>query len=87
MKSAFTRSFNKQGLPARTTIMVEDGKKGGTKRGGKGGGAATAAAPADAEADDGGLGGELAEVRLVRNFLRDLWALSCWVDKKNWVGL
>lgn len=52
VKAAFTRTFNKNGLPVKTTIMVEDAKKTkGTKR-------AAAAEPADPE-----MGGEVAEVR------------------------
>lgn len=51
VKSAFTRAFNKCGLPVKTTIMVEDAKKSkGVKK----------AAPA--EPDDPEIGGELAEV-------------------------
>ena len=56
VKAAFTRSFNKAGLPTKTTIMVEDGKKG------KGRTAAPAAAVAD---EDEALGGELADVRTI----------------------
>eukprot|EP00892_Ulva_mutabilis_P010717 jgi/Ulvmu1/8017/UM004_0254.1 len=50
VKSAFTRTFNKSGLPVKTTIMVEDGKKS------KGGKRAAAQEPADSE-----IGGEVAE--------------------------
>lgn len=50
-KAAFTRSFNKSGLPVRCTIMVEDGKKSKGKK---------AAAPVDT--GDDALGGEIAEV-------------------------
>ena len=57
VKAAFTRSFNKAGLPVRTTIMVEDSKKGAKK----------AARPAAAAVDDeDALGGELADVRPAR---------------------
>lgn len=51
VKSAFTRQFNKSGLPVKTTIMVEDAKKT------KGGKKAVAVEPADPE-----IGGEVAEV-------------------------
>jgi hypothetical protein len=54
-KSAFTRSFNQAGLPVRTTIMVEDGKKSKRLR------AATVAI----EDGDEGFGGELADVRFL----------------------
>lgn len=51
VKSAFTRQFNKCGLPVKTTIMVEDAKKS------KGGKKAAAVEPGDPE-----IGGEVAEV-------------------------
>lgn len=53
VKSAFTRSFNKAGLPVRCTIMVEDGKKSKGKK----------AAPAPVDTGDDAIGGEIAEVR------------------------
>jgi hypothetical protein len=53
-KAAFTRSFNKAGLPVRTTIMVEDGKKGVKK---------AARPPPPADDDEDALGGEIADVR------------------------
>lgn len=56
VKSAFTRSFNKAGLPVRTTIMNDAAVK-------KGAGKAKAAAAAAADDDDAAVGGELAEVR------------------------
>lgn len=54
VKSAFTRSFNKAGLPVRCTIMVEDGKKSKGKK----------AAPPPVDTGDDAPGGEIAEVRL-----------------------
>jgi Replication factor RFC1 C terminal domain len=51
VKSAFTRSFNKVGLHAKTSIMVEDGKR--TARGQR----------PSAPDDDTEMEGELAEVR------------------------
>lgn len=53
VKSAFTRAFNKSGLPVKTTIMVEDAKK---TKGGKRPGAQETTVDPD-------VGGELAEVR------------------------
>jgi hypothetical protein len=50
VKSAFTRSFNKMGLPVKCTIMVEDGKKAKGARG------------KVADLDDEEVGGEIAEV-------------------------
>jgi hypothetical protein len=62
-KSAFTRSFNQAGLPVRTSIMVEDAKKGRKPR--------AAAAPVDDGSE--AFGGELADVRL----LYSLEPLNC----------
>ena len=53
VKSAFTRSFNKAGLPVRCTIMVEDGKKSKGKK----------AAPPPVDIGEDAPGGEIAEVR------------------------
>lgn len=52
VKSAFTRSLNKSGLPVRCTIMVEDGKKSKGKK--------AATRPVDTGEDS--MGGEIAEV-------------------------
>jgi hypothetical protein len=67
VKGAFTRTFNKAGLPTRTTIMVEDGKKGKGR-------AKAAAAVVDEEEE--GLGGELADVCFVPCRDRRCWSLT-----------
>ena len=54
-KSAFTRSFNKVGLSVKTSIMVEDFKKGKAKK--------KATVKDEDDLGDLELGGEMAEVR------------------------
>jgi hypothetical protein len=80
VKSAFTRSFNKAGLPVRCTIMVEDAKKSRGKK----------AAPPPVNVDDDEIGGEIAEVRFLTgevfvNFCFNSgegvcadWCTICW---------
>jgi hypothetical protein len=72
VKSAFTRLFNKAGLPVRCTIMVEDAKK--SK------GRAAAPPPDDGEQAPGG---ELAEVLLPSDHLpcrRSSNPLLCYAE-------